>query len=243
MTTIRWQLPADRLRVSAMATQGLALMAVVAVGIGARNAELPLTAGYPLKAAAVFAAIMWVAIRRLHGHHPHASFGPANQVTTLRSAIVALVAALIGESSGPAMAGYAVAAALLATALDGVDGWLARRTNMATRFGARFDMEVDALLIQVLAVLTWQHGKAGVWVVASGLLRYAFVVGGWMSARMRAPLFTSVRRQTICVVQIAGLTLALAPVVVPPMSNAIAAVALGALCYSFAVDTVWLWRR
>jgi multidrug efflux pump subunit AcrA (membrane-fusion protein) len=37
--------------------------------------------------------------------------------------------------------------------LDGVDGWLARRHEIASRFGARFDMEVDALLILALSVL------------------------------------------------------------------------------------------
>jgi hypothetical protein len=95
----------------------------------------------------------------------------------------------------------------------------------------------------VLAVLAWQYGKAGAWVIASGLLRYLFVAAGWWSARMRRPLFTSVRRQAICVVQIVGLILVLVPAVIPPVSNVIAAVALGALCYSFAVDTEWLWRR
>ena len=34
------------------------------------------------------------------------------------------------------------------------------------RFGARFDMEIDALLILALSILAWRHGKAGAWVVA-----------------------------------------------------------------------------
>jgi phosphatidylglycerophosphate synthase len=242
MTTMRWQLTADPLRDSAMATQGVVLIAVVGIAVAAHNAGLPVSSWYALKAGAVCAGIMWLALRRLDSHEPHASFGPANQVTTLRSALVALMAALIGEDSNP-VAAYAVMTAVTAVALDGLDGWLARRTRMATRFGARFDMEIDALLIQVLAVLAWQYGKAGIWVVASGLLRYVFVVAGWWSSRLRQPLFTSVRRRAICVVQIAGLIIALVPMVIPPISTAIAAVALGALCYSFAVDTEWLWRR
>lgn len=242
MTTMRRQLTADSLRDSAIATQGIALVAVVAIGVAAHNAGLPVSSWYALKAGAVCATIMWLALQRLPGHHPHASFGPANQVTTLRSALVALMAALIGEESSP-IAAYAVLAALTAVALDGVDGWLARRTRMATRFGAQFDMEIDALLIQVLALLAWQYGKAGAWVIASGLLRYLFVIAGWWSERLRQPLFTSVRRQAICVAQIVGLILVLIPSVLPPVSNTIAAVALGALWYSFAVDIDWLWRR
>jgi phosphatidylglycerophosphate synthase len=243
MMTIRWQLPADPLRVSAMATQAIGLAAVVVIGIAARGVGLPVSVWYPLKAGAVFIVIMGVALNRLHRHHPHESFGPANQVTTLRSALVALVAALIGEGSDPAGAGFAVIIAVMATALDGLDGWLARRTRMATSFGARFDMEIDALLIQVLALLAWQFGKAGIWVIASGLWRYLFLAAGLWFSRLRQPLFDSVRRRTICVVQIAGLLVALWPAVPPPASNAISAVALAALCYSFAVDIAWLWRH
>ena len=66
-------------------------------------------------------------------------------------------------------------------------------------------MEVDALLIMVLAILAWQHGKAGAWVLLSGLLRYAFVAAGWLAPWIARPLPPSRRRQTICVVQIAAL--------------------------------------
>src|SRR5439155_607224 len=77
-------------------------------------------------------------------------------------------------------AATAVAASTIATVLDGADGWLARRTRMESAFGARFDTEVDALLIQVLAVLAWRWGKAGPWVLVSGLLRYLFLLSGWL---------------------------------------------------------------
>jgi phosphatidylglycerophosphate synthase len=111
---------------------------------------------------------------------------------------------------------------------------------MASRFGARFDMEIDALLILALAILTWQHGKAGPWVVLSGLLRYLFVAAGWRLPRMRQPLPDSRRRQTICVIQVVALIVALEPFVAPAASALIAGAALLALVYSFAVDTRWL---
>ena len=48
-------------------------------------------------------------------------------------------------------------------------------------------MEVDALLIQVLAILAWQWDKAGAWILVSGLLRYGFVAAGWVWTWMQAP--------------------------------------------------------
>ena len=58
---------------------------------------------------------------------------------------------------------------------DAADGALARRQGLASAFGARFDMETDAAFTLVLSALVWQAGQAGAWVLASGLMRYAFV--------------------------------------------------------------------
>src|SRR5262245_5092984 len=120
---------------------------------------------YSAKAGGVFAVTMLLAIASVRAHHPFARFGPANAVTAFRALLAALVAALGGEPSQATLAGAAVTIASIAVVLDGVDGWLARRTQMASAFGARFDMEVDALLILALSALTWQHGKAGAWIL------------------------------------------------------------------------------
>ena len=161
----------------------------------------------------------------------------------VRAVLAAIVAGLIGEPSLPSAGWIGAGAAVVATVLDGVDGWLARRTGMASAFGARFDMETDALVIQVLAILAVQYGKAGPWVLISGLLRYLFVAAGWVLPWMREPLLPSVRRKAICVVQTVGLILTILPPIVPPASEWLAAVSLAALVYSFLVDTLWLWRR
>jgi phosphatidylglycerophosphate synthase len=198
---------------------------------------------YPLKFAGLLGTIAFIAVTRLRAFHPYPRFGAANTVTSIRAALVAVVGAFIGETPTDALASSAVVIATIATMLDGVDGWLARRTAMSSAFGARFDMEIDALLIQILSILAWLYGKAGPWVLLSGLLRYAFWAAGLGVVWIRQPLFASTRRKTVCVVQIAGLLVALSPVVTPPWSNAVAAAALAALGYSFLVDTWWLWRR
>ena len=222
-------------------TGALGLISVAILATIAR-AGLPVGALYPLKAATVLALVMIVAISLVRAHHQFARFGPANQLTTARAVLVALVAGLIGEPKVPLVAAAATGAAAIVTGLDGVDGWLARKSTIASEFGARFDMEVDALLIMALAILAWQHGKAGGWVLLSGLLRYAFVAAGWLAPWLARPLPPSRRRQTICVVQIVGLCLATAPIVKAPLSALAAATALAALVGSFLVDIVWLWR-
>jgi phosphatidylglycerophosphate synthase len=198
---------------------------------------------YLLKSAGLFTAVMLIALGRVRTHHPFTRFGPANQTTTIRALLVSLVGGLIGEAPVPILATGAVAAITLATVLDGADGWLARRTRMESAFGARFDVEVDALLIQVLAILAWRWGKAGPWVLLSGLLRYGFVASGWLWPWMRAPLRPTFRGKALCILQIITLTIALLPSMAPPASGLLAGLGLLALAYSFLVDSWWLWTH
>jgi len=170
-------------------------------------------------------------------------FGPANQITFVRAVLVAGLAVYLKQPATPTAASRIVIIAIVAALLDGLDGWVARRTRTVSAFGSRFDMETDAALILVLAILAWQYGKAGPWVLLSGLLRYIFVAAGGLRPWMRAPLASTLRGKIVCVVQIVALIVAMAPTIAPPASSLVAAVGLLALCYSFFVDTLRLWRR
>ncbi len=64
-------------------------------------------------------------------HFPSHSFGPANQVTLARAALVALLFGLIGE---PLVPWLVVIVASFVLVLDGVDGWLARRFGVTSDF-------------------------------------------------------------------------------------------------------------
>jgi phosphatidylglycerophosphate synthase len=167
------------------------------------------------------------------------SFGPANWVTSFRAALVVVLAVMLVRPADPLLC---VAVGTIAALLDGVDGWIARRTRTASAFGARFDMETDALLILVLSALVWTYGRAGAWVLASGLMRYAFMWASLVWPWIQRPLEPSRRRQTVCAVQIAALLAALLPVLEPPTSASIAAAGLALLAWSFLVDILWLWR-
>ena len=113
--------------------------------------------------------VTWLGLY-LPDHLPLKRVGPANQVPLSRLALTAMLGGLLGESS-PAIAWVAAAIAASILLLDGVDGWLARRGGWTSAFGARFDMETDALLILFMAALCWQLDKAGAWILLSGTLR------------------------------------------------------------------------
>ena len=143
-------------------------------------------------------------------------FGAANQVTLLRAGLVCLVGGvLLASGQAPIMSWSLAVLVAAALGLDAVDGWLARRLRLVSAFGARFDVEVDALLLLILAVLVWQADRVGAWVLAIGLLRYGFVLAGQLLPWLSAPLPPSRRRKVVCVQQ--GLTLLLC--LLPPITT------------------------
>ncbi len=218
---------------------GLLVLIGLASGL---DAALGLGDSLLAKAICAYGAAVLVLVWLLPLHQPRSRLGPANQVTLARAVLTALLAALVGEAGVPTVAWTALALALTAELLDGLDGHLARRWGWVSPFGARFDMEIDTLLLAVLAVLVWSMDKAGPWVLAAGLLRYLFVAAGHLWRPLQRPLPPSRRRQAICVIQVLSLTLALAPVVTPPWSGLLAAAGLTLLGWSFAVDYTWLAR-
>jgi phosphatidylglycerophosphate synthase len=224
------------------------------VGIGAASLALavaaPLAARaldlgpfYVAKVLAGFAIAALLVLANLPAHRPFTRFGPANHVTLARVAGVALLAGLAGEGSAPGIAAFACAVGAAAVLLDALDGRLARATGMTSAFGARFDMETDAALVMVLAVLAWQLDKAGAWVLASGLMRYSFVAAGRAWPWLLRPLEPSFRRKAAAAVQMGALVAVLAPGLATPGSALVAMAALALLCGSFAVDVLWLARH
>ena len=218
-------------------------IAVLAAGLGwmlAQQAAWPqhrVLAGL-LGYAVIGLAVAIAAGRSLRG----GSFGLANQLTLLRSALVCLIgSALLAGGQAPIESWSVVALVATALALDLVDGLVARRLGLASAFGARFDMEIDALLILILAILVWQAGRVDGWVLAIGLMRYGFVLAGWLCAWLRAPLPPSRRRQAVCALQGTALLVCLLPPLAPWIADLVAGIALAALAGSFAADVRWMW--
>ncbi|MFD1881247.1 CDP-alcohol phosphatidyltransferase family protein [Paracoccus pacificus] len=185
---------------------------------------------------------VWLLVAGLFRRHvPHDRFGPANTVTLVRAA---LVCGLLGPLIWGAAAGWGVAlTGAVALMLDGVDGWLARRTHLVSDFGARFDMEVDAALGLVLALHAYRGTAAGIEVLALGMVRYVFVAAAAVWPWLLDPLPESRRRKVICVLQLAILVLLQVPGLSGDAAILLARAALAAVLWSFFADIMWLRAR
>ncbi len=170
---------------------------------------------------------------------PTSTLGAANHVTLARAGLVALLIAFIGEIH-VGWTAFIVAATVLL--LDGVDGWLARKLEIASDFGARFDMETDALALLAITGLVWQSGKAGPWVLLAGLMRYAFVTATIAVPSLAGPLPPSLRRKAAFVIVAMALIACLAPIVNPPLSVGLALAGLLTLTASFTIDIAYSTR-
>ncbi|MGE4218395.1 MAG: CDP-alcohol phosphatidyltransferase family protein [Alphaproteobacteria bacterium] len=217
-----------------------AILAGILAGSGASAFDSPLglAVGFHLYLLVLAAALLAA------GPERRRNFGTANRITLLRGALTAILAAAAAAGSAltPDHLWLAFGCAVIALALDGVDGWFARRTGRADDFGARFDMEVDALLILVLSVLLWSSDRAGLWVLSAGLLRYAFILAGRMQPWIARPLPPSRRRQAACAGGVALLAAALVPALPTGLALASAGTATALLAGSFAIDLLWLAR-
>ena len=237
---------------AALLVGGLVLLAL-AVLAGAGRTRITAT----LAGALIYAIIVSMMLRGLKSHAPHARFGVANRVTLLRAGIATVLAAIAIEGlaggynglglgmvgTGSAWTWAVVSAAIAGLALDGVDGWLARRLELTSAFGARFDMEVDAFSVLALSMLVMVSGRAGGWVLLIGLMRYIFIGLGWIWPALSAPLPPSFRRQAICVLTTIVLLISLLPAMRAPGAGILLGSALAALAWSFGVDTLTLLTR
>lgn len=60
--------------------------------------------------------------------------------------------------------------------LDVIDGWVARRFNHKTSFGAVFDAEVDALFVLVCSIGFYMFYNLPIWILFMGFVRYIYDV-------------------------------------------------------------------
>lgn len=169
---------------------------------------------------------------------------PADRVTLGRVALTGVVSAgvvLVLSGAVPARTWTVAAVVGVALLLDAVDGWVARRTGTASPAGARLDMTSDAAALLVLSVLA--AVTVGWWVLAIGLMRYAYVAASWLRPALRSELAYSQFRRVIAGVQDVALLVALLPITPVPLAVVVLAGALILLLASFVRDVVSLERR
>jgi len=225
---------------AAALTAGALLVTLGSLGLAGLIGSLPRGTLPPLT---LYALVVGLVLRWLREHHPHDRFGLANTLTLMRAALVALLAGLAFAAATPVAGWLALLLAVVGLGLDGVDGWAARRSGLGSAFGARFDMEVDNLLLLVVALLLVVWGKAGVWVLAVGLLHPGFTLLGRRRPWLRRPLPPSLRRKSAFALAATLMLAGLAPILGGGLSTAMAGLALALLVASFLLDIGWLRRH
>lgn len=207
----------------------------VAVALDALEPWSVLVAGLGYLLGAVLISAFW----------PRATFGWANGVTLARLvggcwiAAMTLEAGLRGLSTAERL--LLVVLATMCLILDGVDGWIARARAESSPFGARFDVETDAVLLLCLSVVVPILGVAGWWALLLSGLRYGYLLASSVVPALRVPLSPSCRGRVICVLVESALIAALLIDLVSPgwPASVVLALALACLAWSFARDIVW----
>jgi phosphatidylglycerophosphate synthase len=167
--------------------------------------------------------------------------GPADLVTLLRALLVGGVTALVADSFGdPVPVAALMTLVVVALALDAVDGRVARTTGTVSAVGARFDMEVDSVLVLLLSV--YVALLLGPWVLAIGSPHYVLFVARRALPWLRAEV--PPRHWCKVVAAIQGIVLTtVAAGVLPHVAAVLALVVVGVmLVESFGREVWWLWR-
>lgn len=208
---------------------GLALgLSVIGGPVTAVRWTIPTTA-----IAAIELAYLY---RHLEHNHPAGasrrvsdSLGVANVLTLARGGLFAAVA---GFSLLVPTRSIAWLPAILygaGSALDGIDGALARAQGRTTVLGAKLDMAIDSLGFVVAPVVAVVWGRLPVWYLSLSVARYLFLAGKAWRRRRGKPVFElpeSWIRQPLAGLQMAFITLALAPILPPETVHTLAIVVL-----------------
>jgi CDP-diacylglycerol--glycerol-3-phosphate 3-phosphatidyltransferase len=168
------------------------------------------------------------------------SLGIATAATLARGLATAAVAGfiVIPEPTGRA-AWLPAGLYITAVVLDRIDGGLARQYGATTVLGEKLDLEFDGLCLLVAGLLGTAYGVLPPWYLAVGLARPAFVAGRWLHDWRGGTLGTvppSAVRRPLTGLQMGICSVALLPVVGPPVSTALATVAMLPFLGVFARD-------
>jgi len=169
----------------------------------------------------------------------YATLGVANTVTVARGGLFAAVAGFVAVEPTDQVAWLPALCYGTGCALDLADGAIARWRDRATVLGAKLDMAVDTLGFLVAPVVAVVWGRLPAWYLSLSAARYLFKAGrGSRRARGR-PVYDlppSTVRRPLAGVQMAFLSVALAPVVPVRTVRALAAVVLVPSLAVFARD-------
>lgn len=216
---------------------------VVSYGLALHSggAQPALAAAFTFMLCAAGGALTLWGLRK-RSLYPHAHLGLCNAITLTRGAgICAIAGQCLAPPADPNWSFAAVALGLLV--LDGLDGWAARRARLESPLGARIDVETDVAFALTLAMLAVVLGQVGLWFVALGLLRPAFLILLHLWPRLNQPLPDALWRKRLAAIQMGTQVALVSPLLSPALASLVAALLLGVMVISFARDLLWLARK
>jgi phosphatidylglycerophosphate synthase len=205
------------------------------------------SAAWLLLAAAFAAWQLFVLYRDLPLNAPKAgllrpAFGAGTWLSGLRLIGLSLLAGLLAL---PRPAGELLwlpfALALLFNLSDLFDGYLARRSGLATPLGAKLDLDLDGRGMLIVTLLAVRYGQAAWPFALAGLARYAYVAALWLHRRRGGrlrPAPPNALRRPFAGVQMGVATALLAPLFVPPATVFVSTLTLIPFLGHFVYD--WL---
>ena len=99
-----------------------------------------------------------------------------NMITIGRVFLIPPVLLLI-DKTDPFLCVYAMLIFMLASVLDLVDGWLARRSGLVTVFGKFVDPLADKIMVAALLIFLVADGRVPAWMVVLLLTREFYISG------------------------------------------------------------------
>lgn len=165
--------------------------------------------------------------------------GPADLVTGLRLGMAIGIGALVLFAALPPP--MLAALLVLALATDAFDGWIARSTGSASRFGARFDLETDAVLLAAAALAAMEF--TGPIVLLAPMLRPAWVLAALALPWLERPLPPSFRRRACCALPIFLLLAVPWPLAGTVLAAPVGFLATFLLVASFSIDAAHQWQH
>lgn len=167
------------------------------------------------------------------------TLGIANAVTLARGGIFGAVAGFAVVEPTPALAWFPSILYGVGCLLDWVDGLTARVLGRTTVLGTKLDMAFDTLGFLVAPVVAVLWGRLPVWYLSLSAARYLFKAGRWLRRRHGKPteeLPPSAVRRPLAGLQMAFITVALAPVLSPKTIGTLAIVVLSPSLLVFVRD-------
>ena len=127
--------------------------------------------------------------------------------------------------------------------MDGLDGFIARKYNLVSKFGEIIDQESDNFLMLVISISLYLNKDVGLYVFLIPLYRYTFLVSMKKYDWLQRTLPSSQFRKIACVLTIALMIMSQDVYFNYENTLFLVILSLFIITFSFSKDIIWLYRN